>query len=111
MQPTFRFSTAVIVVLASSLAACLANPATGVAPNGGALRVQYSSGTGTYVSNDKTGEDVTTHDNGNQSVTEHFEPVQHSYRWTDWKYFQGREELDEQDFYRIAGDQPAERRI
>ncbi|HEX3758983.1 MAG TPA: hypothetical protein VHW23_09770 [Kofleriaceae bacterium] len=100
-----------ILGFTSVLTACLPNPATGVAANGGPLRVQYRTGTGTFVSNDKTGEDVTTHSDGSESVTEHYQPVEHSYRWSDWRYFQGRSELDEQDYYRIAGDDGAARNI
>jgi hypothetical protein len=93
------------------LSGCLANPATGIAPNGSPLRVQYSTGTGSYVANEKTGESVTTYSDGTKAVTEHYTPVQHSYRWTDWRYFQGGEMLDEQDYYRIAGDDAAARQI
>jgi hypothetical protein len=99
------------LALAASLAACFPNPATGVGANGETLRVQYLTGTGTFVSNDKTGEDVTTHSDGSQHVTEHFSEVAHTYQWNDWKYFQGRQELDEQDYYRIAGDVPSARSV
>jgi len=99
------------VVLICALAGCLPNPATGVAPNGQPLRVRYSSGVGTYVSNDVVGTDVHTDSAGNQSTTDHYQPVEHSYRWHDWNYFQGREALDEQDYYRIAGDRDAEQRV
>jgi len=112
MQFMYRLRTMFVgLAMATPLAACLSNPATGVAANGDALRVQYLSGTGTYVSNDKTGEDVTTYSDGSQHVTEHFQPVAHSFRWNDWKYFQGRQELDEQDYYRIADDAAAAQRI
>ncbi len=100
-----------VLVVAGVLTGCLANPATGVAPNGSALRVQYSTGTGRYVANEKTGESVTTYSDGTKAVTEHYQPVEHAYRWTDWRYFQGREPLDEQDYYRIAGDDAAVRQI
>jgi hypothetical protein len=99
------------VALSSSLVACFPDPATGVASNGGPLRMQYRSGTGTYVSQDKTGEDVHTYSDGSQSVTEHYSNVQHSYEWTDWKYFQGKTELDEEDYYRLANDADSARYI
>jgi hypothetical protein len=99
------------LLLICALAGCLPNPATGVPSNGQPLRVRYSTGVGSYVSNDVTSTDVHTDSQGNQSTTEHYTPVEHSYRWHDWKYLQGREELDEQDYYRIAGDRDAEKRI
>src|SRR4051812_35768491 len=100
-----------MLALAAAGTACVPNPATGVAATNGPLRVQYSSGTDTYVSNDKTGEDVTTSSSGAQTVTEHFSAVEHNYHWTDWRYSQGYSELDEQDYYRIAGDDEAVREI
>ncbi len=91
---------------------CASNGATGVASNGGVLRVQYSSGIGTYVSDDVVGTDVNRDANGNEiGTTDHVEARSHSYAWSDWKYYQGRDELDEQDYYRLAGDMDAERRI
>ena len=88
--------------------ACAANPATNVESNGGLMRVQYSSGTGTYVSNDVVGTDVHHDAEGNEvGSTDHLEAREHSYEWNDWKYFQGPDELDEQDYYRLAGDTDA----
>lgn len=90
------------------LAGCIANPASGVASSGDTLRVQYSSGTGTYVSNDVVSTTVHKDSDGNEvGSSDTYEAREHQYQWSDWKYFQGREELDEQDFYRIAGDQEA----
>jgi len=101
-----------IIASLAVLAACAGNPATGVESNNGLLRVQYSSGTGTYVSNDVVGTDVHRDENGNEiGSTDHLEARQHSYEWSDWKYFQGPDELDEQDFYRIAGDKDAENKV
>jgi len=87
------------------IAGCAANPATGVASNGGPLRIRYATGTGSYVSNDVVGTDVHRDAQGNEvGSTDHVQAVQHSYQWNEWKYFQARDELDEQDFYRVAGD-------
>jgi hypothetical protein len=112
MQATPRIPARLAsIVLASCLAACAANPATGVAASGRPLRVQYSTGTGTYVSQDQTGVDVETSSSGNEKVTEHYTAVEHTFQWNDLKYFQGRQELDEQDYFRIAGDDAAVRQI
>lgn len=100
-----------ILAFTSMVTACLPNPATGVASSGEPLLVQYRTGTGTYVSDDKTGEDVTTHGDGSQTVTDHYTAVQHAYQWSDRRYFQGATQLDEEDYFRIAGDDQAVRTI
>jgi hypothetical protein len=93
------------VLVVISAGACAANPATNTAANGGAFRVRYATGTGTYVSNDVVGTDVHRDAAGNEvGTTDHVQAVEHNYQWNDWKYFQGRDELDEQDYYRLAGD-------
>jgi hypothetical protein len=103
---TLRTLGWVLVVIHAG--ACAANPATNVATNGGAFRVRYATGTGTYVSNDVVGTDVHRDAAGNEiGSTDHVQAVEHNYQWSDWKYFQGRDELDEQDYYRLAGDLPA----
>ncbi|HEU0033925.1 MAG TPA: hypothetical protein VFQ53_25025 [Kofleriaceae bacterium] len=87
---------------------CLKNPATGVPGTGAPLRVQYSTGTGTYVSNDVVSSTVHKDADGNEvGTSETYEEREHSFKWNDWKYFQGPDELDEQDYYRIAGDTQA----
>jgi hypothetical protein len=89
-------------------AACAANPATGVASNNLPFKVQYATGTGTYTSNDVVGTDVHRDSEGNEvGSTDHVEARQHSFQWSDWKYFQGHDQLDEHDYYRLAGDQAA----
>jgi len=100
---------AVFVAIALPCAlGCASNPATGVMPTGEPLRVQYNSGTGTYVAHDKVGTAVHKDDHGNQlGTTDIYRPVAHSFAWSNWKYLQGGHELDEQDFYRLAGDQAA----
>jgi hypothetical protein len=97
-----------LAVAALSMAGCAANPATGVAANGDPLRVQYATGTGTYTSNDVVGTDVHSDADGNVvGQTDHYQAVEHSFQWNDWKFFQGAAELDEQDYYRLAGDRDA----
>jgi len=94
------------------LVGCISNPATGVAASGEMLKVQYSSGTGTYVSNDVVSTTVHKDSDGNEvGSSDTYQEREHQFQWQDWKYFQGREELDEQDFYRIAGDQEAADKI
>ena len=99
---------ALTITLAMTLTGCLANPATGIQDTGDPLRVRHSSGTGTYTENEVVATDVYRDSDGNEVGTkETYKPVQHEFRWHDTQYFQGRDELDEQDFYRIAGDQPS----
>jgi len=103
-----RLVTICSVATTIALGACVPNPATDVAASGETLRVQYSTGTGTYVSNDVVSTTVHKDADGNEvGSSDTYQPTEHAYQWSDWKYFQGREELDEQDFYRIAGDQEA----
>jgi hypothetical protein len=102
------FSKSGFLAAVLAFGACVPNPATGVAASGDTLRVQYSSGTGSYVSNDVVSTSVHRDADGNEvGSTDVYKPVEHSFQWHDWKYFQGREELDEHDFYRIAGDAEA----
>lgn len=101
-----------VLACAIAVAGCASNPATGVAASGDMLRVRYSTGTGAYVSDDVVGTDVQRDSQGNEvGSTDHVQSVEHSYRWNDWAYYQGREELDEQDYYRIAGDTQAVSKI
>ena len=91
--------------VAVALAGCLANPATGVRSNGDPLRVRYSSGTGTYTKNEVVSTDVYRDSDGNEvGSKDTYQPVTHTFRWRDTNYFQGREEIDEHDFFRLAGD-------
>ena len=107
-----RLVTICSVATTIALAGCVPNPATDVAASGETLKVQYSSGTGSYVSNDVVSTTVHKDADGKEvGSSDTYQPVEHSYQWNDWKYFQGREELDEQDFYRIAGDQEAADKI
>jgi hypothetical protein len=90
------------------LGACLSNPATGVTSNGRPMRLKFESGTGTYVSNDVVSEDTIVDSNGNEAgAIQHRADVTHSYRWSQWGYYQGKTKLDEQDYYRLAGDTAA----
>jgi len=93
---------------ATALGGCLSNPATGVASNGHAYKLKFESGTGSYVSNDVTSEDTVLDADGNAAGTiQHKQDVTHSYQWNQWGYYQGKTKLDEQDFYRLSGDQAA----
>jgi hypothetical protein len=101
--------TTIAMLCVAALAACATNPATGVASNGHRLKIKYEDGTGSYVSNDVVSEDAIVDSNGNDTgmKVEHRQDVTHSYHWSQWGYYQGKDGLDEQDYYRIAGDQAA----
>ena len=102
-----------VVVAAALAGGCLSNPATGVGSTGGPMRVKFESGTGQYVSNDVVSEDAIVDSNGNETgmAVQHRADVTHTYQWSQWNYFQGRTRLDEQDFYRLAGDHEAEEAV
>lgn len=113
IKATLPAKPAPVAMLAGPLVALVAavgcaNPATGIASNGGDLRVRYATGTGTYVSNDVVGTYVHRDANGNEiGSTDRIEARAHSYQWNNWGYYQGRDEIDEHDFYRLAGDRQA----
>lgn len=101
-------SASLVAVL---LAACVANPATGVGANGQQLRLRSESGIGKEVTNDVVGESTLRDARGNETTVEHRADVEHSYAWHDYSFFQGRSAIDEQDFYRLAGDQRSEAEV
>jgi hypothetical protein len=88
------------------------NPAKGTAPTGAPLLVKSESGTGTYTSNDVVSTETVKDNAGNEIGTiEHREDREHSYDWHVFSLHQGADKLDEQDFYRIAGDQESESKV
>lgn len=95
------------------LTGCLtSNPAKGVASTGAPLVLKSESGTGTYRSNDVVGE-FTVRDMGGNAVgtVEQTAVREHAYAWHTYHYEQDGKKLDEQDFYRLAGDHDSEKRV
>ena len=102
-----------LLLIGLVLGGCATNPATGVASNGKPLLIKDESGTGTYVSNEVVSEDAIVDSEGNDTglKVQHRADVQRTYAWRHWGYYQGQDKLDEQDYYRIAGDQRAADKI
>lgn len=96
---------ALVVATATLATGCFSNPATGLASTGEPLRLQHRSGTGSYTATEVVGEDKLYDADGNQQGSvQRTRDVRHSYDWHRTAFFQGDEEIDEQDYYRIAGD-------
>jgi hypothetical protein len=104
---------AVVLVTLFSLSGCLAsNPAKGTAATGEPLLLKVERGTGTYTRNEVVSKDTVRNTDGHIVGTiEHRADVEHSFRWHDTFFFQGESRLDEQDFYRLAGDSESEHRV
>jgi hypothetical protein len=87
-----------------ALFACAHNPATGRSGTGAPLKVASESGTYQYEANVETGGSVTTHADGSESSTVQYETQTLTGSFLDWKLYEGDYEVDEQDWYRLAGD-------
>jgi hypothetical protein len=90
-----------------ALTACATNPATNAAATGALLRVEARSGTYQYDADVETGRTVTTDDSGGSSEAVHYERQTLTANYLDWKLYEGDQEIDEQDYFRLAGDDSA----
>jgi hypothetical protein len=89
----------------AAMMGCATNPATGVQSNGAQLRIKSLSGTGSFTTQEAGAEHEHYDANGNYTgKSVDLVNVEHSYEWNAWDYYQGNTALDEQDYYRIAGD-------
>lgn len=103
-SPTITLTARAFAVLAFLSTGCVGNPARGVPASQAPLRVVLESGTDTREVERAAGN---TYDADGNLVAQRTEFATESYDWSDFKYYQGSEELDEQDFYHLSLDQRA----
>lgn len=108
-----RKAIAVASLISVVATGCLSsNPATGTAPTGDPLLVMVERGTGSYTTNEVVKKETVRNNDGHIVGTiEQRADVEHSFRWSQTSFFQGTDKLDEQDFYRLAGDRDSERDV
>jgi hypothetical protein len=101
-------SIAPLVAMAALSVGCATLPKTGVQANGEPLYVDVTSENVQYDAKVKTGDVVHRDSRGNViGSSEAYEDKMMSYNITRWAAFQGEEKLDDEDFFRIAGDNQA----
>ncbi len=95
------------------LSGCLikASPATGLGPNGQPMTVKSERGKGVTTTNDVVGSDTIHHKDGSLSAVEIRADVDHEFAWRDYSFYQGSARIDEEDFYRLAGDRASEQEV
>ncbi len=87
---------------------CLSNPARGTKASGEPLRVRFDTTSGSYRAQEVVGQDTYYDSDGNAAGSvERTRAVTKRWSNTDVSFYQGDERLDEQDYYRIAGNQGA----
>ncbi|WP_136934343.1 phage holin family protein [Polyangium fumosum] len=102
----------VVMVLAMGSWGCAHLPKTGTESTGEPLNVEVRTETHTYVTQAKVGE-VQHRDSSGRLVgtSSLYENQVGSYDVTRWQVFQGEMNIDDQDFYSIAGDADAAAQI
>jgi len=91
---------------------CAHLPKTGAESTGEPLNVEVKTETRTYVTQAKVGEVVSRDSSGRViGTSEVYENRVGQYDVTRWQAFQGDAPLDDQDFYRIAGDEKTAKEI
>jgi hypothetical protein len=95
------------------LSACLisSNPATGRQASGQRLLVKSESGTGVTTTNDVVGSGTVHHNDGSLSTVELRGDVDHAFVWHTYSWYEGTAAIDEQDFFRLAGDRGSAERV
>jgi hypothetical protein len=95
----------VVTTLAALAQACISNPARGTAATGAPLRVRTDSSSGTYQAQQVVGQDTYYDRDGNASGSvERTRMVTKRWSKTDVSFYQGADQIDEQDYYRLAKD-------
>lgn len=96
----------VVVIAAAALAqACISNPARGTASTGSPLRVRTDSSSGTYQAQEVVGQDTYYDRDGNAAGSvERSRMVTKRWAKTDVSFYQGADQVDEQDYYHLAKD-------
>jgi hypothetical protein len=101
-------SIAPVLAMAALSMGCASLPKTGAQDSGQALYVDVTSENVQYVAKVKTGDVVHKDASGNViGTSEAYEDKMMSYNITRWAAFQGEDKLDDEDFFRIAGDNQA----
>jgi hypothetical protein len=113
--PYHRVSGASLVLLgalASSAWGCAHLPKTGAETTGEPLNVEFRTETHTYTTQAKVGEVVNRDSSGRVvGTSEVFENRTGSYDVQRWQVFQGETPIDDQDFFRIGGDEATAKEI
>ena len=87
---------------------CLSNPARGTKASGEPLRLRFDTQSGSYQAQEVVGQDNYYDSDGNAAGSvERTRAVTKHWSNTDVSFYQGDEKLDEQDYFRIAGNQGA----
>jgi hypothetical protein len=95
-----------------ALGACARLPPTGVPASGEPLVVDVRTEQRSYVGQQKVAEVVNRDRSGRVvGTSEVYEDRLVQYNVTSWQVFQGNDKLDDEDFFRIAGDLQAADRI
>jgi hypothetical protein len=90
------------------LGGCVHMPVTGVKANGEPLTVDVQTEEHSYVGQKRVGETVHRDATGRVvGTSETYEDQLVKYNVTYWQVFQGQDKIDDQDFFRIAGDNQA----
>lgn len=102
-RPKYRSVTrgAAITIVATTTSACISEPARGTASNGELARVAIYSGTGTRMVQQETGGTVYSHSDGSETSSTNYRTVAQKFKWKTWRFYQGNQELDEQDWFAL----------
>src|SRR5262245_60707502 len=90
-----------MALVAIATSACISNPARGITATGEPARVIIVSGTGTRLVDQQVGGSVTTHADGSESSTVSYRTVAQRFKWRSWRFYQGRDRVDEQDWFSL----------
>ena len=100
-----RLVPVVVTAVAALTQACISNPARGTAATGAPLRVRTDSSSGTYQAQQVVGQDTYYDRDGNAAGSvERTRMVTKRWSKTDVSFYQGADQIDEQDYYHLAKD-------
>lgn len=86
------------------------NPVRGTAANGKSLGVTIRSGTSTYTTTEVV-DTANVSVNGSIHTVDVHGDVEHTLSWKDFSLYQGSAAIDEEDFYRLAGDTGSQQEV
>jgi hypothetical protein len=100
-----RLVPVVVTCVAALSQACISNTARGIAANGAPLRVRTDSSSGTYQAQQVVGQDTYYDRDGNAAGSvERTRMVTKRWSKNDVSFYQGADQIDEQDYYHLAKD-------